>query len=64
MEDASAGVQGALIAGMGAVGLGPVERVGKAHVVLPSLENVCWQDLQQQIVTSDNQAALLAGMAR
>jgi len=49
---------------MRAVGLGFVERVGKAHVVLPSLENVCWQDLQQQIVTSDNQAALVAGMAR
>jgi beta-phosphoglucomutase len=64
VEDAGAGVEGALVAGMRAVGLGPVERVGKAHVVLPSLENVCWQDLQQQIVTSDNQAALVGGMAR
>ncbi len=59
VEDASAGVQGALVAGMRAVGLGPMERVGKAHVVLPSLEGVCWQDLQQQIVKSDRSSTLV-----
>ncbi len=53
VEDAAAGVEGAIAAGMRSVGLGPVERVGKAHVVLPSLKNVRWQDLQQQIVSSD-----------
>jgi kojibiose phosphorylase len=45
VEDAGSGVEAALAAGMRAVGLGPVERVGKAHVVLPSLEGVRWPDL-------------------
>lgn len=38
IEDATAGIQAAHAAGMKAVGLGPVERVGKAELVLPSLE--------------------------
>lgn len=38
IEDATAGVQAAHAAGMKAVGLGPVERVGEAELVLPSLE--------------------------
>jgi beta-phosphoglucomutase len=38
-EDAEAGVDAALAAGMFAVGLGPQERVGKGHLVLPSLEH-------------------------
>lgn len=37
IEDAEAGIEGALAAGMLAVGLGPRERVGKAHFVYPSL---------------------------
>lgn len=45
VEDAASGVEAALAAGMLAVGLGPVERVGTAHVVLPSLEGVQWADL-------------------
>jgi kojibiose phosphorylase len=45
VEDAASGVEAALAAGMLAVGLGPVERVGAAHVVLPSLEGVQWADL-------------------
>ncbi|HEY9669408.1 MAG TPA: beta-phosphoglucomutase [Coleofasciculaceae cyanobacterium] len=45
VEDAGSGVEAALAAGMWAVGLGPVERVGAAHVVLPSLEGVRWDDL-------------------
>lgn len=36
-EDAEAGIAGALAAGMYAVGLGPAERVGKAHLILPDL---------------------------
>lgn len=36
-EDAEAGIDAALAAGMFAVGLGPQSRVGKAHVVLPDL---------------------------
>jgi beta-phosphoglucomutase len=37
-EDAEAGIDAALAAGMYAVGLGPVMRVGKAHLVLPNLD--------------------------
>lgn len=40
IEDAEAGVEGALAAGMLAVGLGPRERVGKAHFVYPNLAEV------------------------
>jgi beta-phosphoglucomutase len=39
-EDAEAGVDAALAGGMFAVGLGPANRVGKAHVVLPDLAKV------------------------
>lgn len=39
-EDAEAGIEAALAAGMYAVGLGPIERVGKAHVVYPHLDGV------------------------
>jgi kojibiose phosphorylase len=49
MEDASAGVEAALAAGTWAVGLGPVERVGDAHVILPGLEGVHWVDLLSKI---------------
>ncbi len=49
VEDAGAGVDAALAAGMLAVGLGPVERVGQATVVLPSLENVHWRDLHDKL---------------
>jgi kojibiose phosphorylase len=45
VEDATSGVEAALAAGMWAVGLGPADRVGAAHVVLPSLEGVHWPDL-------------------
>jgi beta-phosphoglucomutase len=38
IEDATAGVLAAHAAGMKAVGLGPIERVGMAELVLPSLE--------------------------
>ncbi len=49
VEDAAAGVEAALAAGMWAVGIGPVERVGAAHVVLPSLAGVKWADLRKSI---------------
>ena len=32
---------------MRTVGLGPIERVGEANVVLPSLAGVQWMDLQE-----------------
>ncbi len=37
-EDAGAGVEAAIAGGMWVVGIGPKERVGKAHLVLPSLK--------------------------
>jgi kojibiose phosphorylase len=40
VEDAQAGIAASHAAGMLSVGLGPVERVGDAHVVLPNLEGV------------------------
>jgi kojibiose phosphorylase len=49
LEDAASGVEAALAAGMWAVGLGPAERVGAAHVVLPSLEGAHWDDLLARI---------------
>ena len=45
VEDAASGVAAARTAGMWAVGLGPVERVGAAHVVFPSLAHVRWTDV-------------------
>jgi beta-phosphoglucomutase len=49
IEDAEAGVEAALAAGMWTLGLGPVGRVGAAHVVLPSLEGVRWAHLLAQV---------------
>lgn len=56
VEDAAAGIEAALAAGMWTVGLGPVERVGAAHVVLPSLEGITWKDLQAKLaaLSGDN----------
>ncbi|WP_013324824.1 beta-phosphoglucomutase [Gloeothece verrucosa] len=45
VEDAASGIDAASLAGMLTVGLGPVERLGKANLVLPNLENVHWADL-------------------
>jgi kojibiose phosphorylase len=45
-EDASAGIDAALAAGMWAVGMGPPERVGTAHIVLPNLAGMTWEKLQ------------------
>jgi kojibiose phosphorylase len=49
VEDAAAGIEAALAAGMFAVGLGPAERVGAAHVVLPSLAGVHWTELREKL---------------
>jgi kojibiose phosphorylase len=54
VEDAASGVEAALAAGMWAVGLGPVERVGAAHVVLPSLAGVHWADLLAKLSQSSS----------
>jgi beta-phosphoglucomutase len=49
VEDAEAGVQAALAGGMWAIGIGPEDRVGAAHVVLPNLEGVHWADLKARL---------------
>ena len=58
LEDAGAGVEAALAAGMWAVGLGPVERVGQAHVVLSSLAGVRWVDLLAKVSHSAQHLAI------
>lgn len=45
LEDAESGVEAALAGSMWAVGLGPHERVGAAHIVLPDLQGVHWFDI-------------------
>jgi HAD superfamily hydrolase (TIGR01509 family) len=40
VEDAEFGVEAAINGGFWVIGLGPVGRVGKAHIVFPSFENV------------------------
>ncbi|NJM72760.1 MAG: beta-phosphoglucomutase [Scytonema sp. RU_4_4] len=52
VEDAAAGIEAALAARMWAVGLGPTERVGAAHVVLPSLAGVHWTELLDKLSSS------------
>jgi kojibiose phosphorylase len=49
IEDAAAGIEAALAGGMRTVGLGPKQRVGMAHVVLPSLTGVSWTNLLVQM---------------
>jgi len=57
IEDAAAGIEAALAGGMWAVGLGPVERVGAAHVVFPSLANVHWADLLAKLKAASASAS-------
>jgi kojibiose phosphorylase len=47
VEDATLGIAAALAAGMWAIGLGPQERVGAAHLVLPNLDGIHWTELLQ-----------------
>jgi beta-phosphoglucomutase len=55
VEDAAAGVEAGLSAGMWTVGLGPAERVGAAHVVLPSLAGVHWAQLKERLLQSGSE---------
>ncbi|MDY6937938.1 MAG: beta-phosphoglucomutase [Cyanobacteriota bacterium] len=50
IEDAESGVKAALDARMWVVGLGPQERVGAAHVILPDLDGVRWMDLLDKVM--------------
>jgi kojibiose phosphorylase len=49
VEDAEAGVEAALAAGMRCIGLGPEGRVGKAHLVWPSLEGLTLSLMRQRL---------------
>ncbi len=51
-EDAKAGVEAALAGEMLAVGIGPRERVGMAHVVVTGLEGMHWQHLVHKLEES------------
>jgi kojibiose phosphorylase len=51
-EDAEAGILAAMGAGMWAVGIGPRERVGHAHLVLPDFEGVTWASLCEHLARS------------
>ncbi len=57
-EDAAAGIEAALAAKMWTVGLGPSERVGSAHVVLPNLAGVKWAELQAKLSDASRQQRL------
>ncbi len=52
VEDASVGVDAALAGGMWAVGIGPLERVGHAHVVFPDLAHVTLADLRLSLANA------------
>ncbi|MBF2075263.1 MAG: beta-phosphoglucomutase [Synechococcales cyanobacterium C42_A2020_086] len=49
VEDATSGVEAALAAGMWTIGIGPQERVGMAHIVLPNLSGVHWAELRNKL---------------
>lgn len=51
VEDAEAGIEAALAAGMWTLGLGPHERVGTAHVRLAGLAGVSWYEIIAQLAT-------------
>lgn len=55
IEDAAAGIEAAKAANMWTIGLGPVERVGSADVVLPDLAGVKWKELQAKLLNSAKQ---------
>ncbi|MBH8556030.1 beta-phosphoglucomutase [Nostocaceae cyanobacterium CENA357] len=57
-EDAAAGIEAALAAGMWTVGLGPPERVGASHIVLPNLAGVKWAELQAKLSDVSKQKRL------
>lgn len=49
VEDATAGVAAGKVAGMWVVGIGPKERVGAAHAVVPNLEGISWAILRDSL---------------
>ena len=55
VEDATAGIEAAIAAGMRSIGLGPVDRVGAADMVLPDLKDIHWSDLQAKLNATNRQ---------
>jgi len=53
VEDAAVGIEAAEAAGMRSVGLGPVERVGRADVVFPNLARVGLGDIMKALSRAD-----------
>ncbi len=49
IEDAPAGVAAGLAANMWVLGVGPAVRLAHAHLVLPTLQGVRWQDILEKI---------------
>ncbi len=56
VEDAASGIEAALAAGMLTIGIGPVETVGAAKIVLPSLQGVNLEDIFSKLGCSIPQA--------
>lgn len=54
VEDAAAGIVAARAGGFRSIGLGPVERVGAADVVLPSLEGVRLEQLLPRLLALES----------
>jgi beta-phosphoglucomutase len=52
VEDSAAGIDAALAGNMWVLGIGPQERVGHAHAVIPSLAHQSWQTLSPLIEVS------------
>ena len=51
VEDAAAGIEGAIRGGFRSIGLGPWERVGKAEAVFPSLSGIHLEDIWKALRT-------------
>jgi len=49
VEDAASGIEAAIAAGMLTIGIGSVERVGAAQIVLPSLQGVHLKDILSKL---------------
>ena len=49
LEDAESGVEAALAANMGAVGVGPEERVGKAHLVYSKVRDIDFDEILKKL---------------
>ncbi len=54
VEDAAAGIEAAIAAGMWSIGLGSMDRLKNAHIVLPNLIGVHWIDLQPKLSSRIN----------